>query len=497
MKHTCIRSFGFNVADDVGHPFYNIYPLKFEPNYNESYFNDLGLKSVGGRVILSPASVEELFTNHTSNTTTYFPGKTLVPNCYWQGWNPAHFIFGIGVLYEWSISKPEYVDSFDQLMLLRCDCWYRALHQWPWGLTVFEAALGSWKRKGLFSTKHRHSRFGNVTRSNSARDDPSASYYADSHDFTTYDFFNRSQAHVHPFPYQSTPQSPYLPLPAKQSMNPFPHVFSPYRATAVQHYYCFEDLYVIQRWGVLMESKELVTRFRRDLLHLLTWKRMLERDPTLVHSKEVRARVRETSAPSRWLPDEGLETRCATRSLSLVLQLRPQEYSRRMLNADEVIRMLAKHSTKFSKMQFHSLPLEEQMEAYNSFDVLITMTGSHLTNLMFTNRSSAAIIETGLALRDTFWKENAHTFGLKHYEYQHVGNTPSDECYRDGKVDSRCAVAPDDPTGMKIVCPPSGPTDLWNQIGDCDFNVSVPMLEQQLLRVISRLCPTSSSLTSS
>ena len=53
----------------------------------------------------------------------------------------------------------------------------------------------------------------------------------------------------------------------------------------------------------------------------------------------------------------------------------------------------------------HAPSLEDQIRDYNKFDILVTMVGAHLANLVFTNRTSVAILEVGLHNRDPFHKK--------------------------------------------------------------------------------------------
>ena len=68
-------------------------------------------------------------------------------------------------------------------------------------------------------------------------------------------------------------------------------------------------------------------------------------------------------------------------------------------------------------------PLANQITTYNNFDILVTQAGSHLTNLLFTNRTRVGILELGLSIRDFFWRENAVRLGINHYYYSNFNHS--------------------------------------------------------------------------
>lgn len=451
IEHVCIYTAGFHFQADVTHHYYNIHPLLIpDTNYNKTYFENLGLGAVGGHFRFSPvrnSDVTHLYTKTSSDTTTHYPGKTILPNCYWQMWNPVHFLFGLSELFEWTISRPSYVPSFERLSLLKCDCWYRALHAWDWAQNVFEAAVGPWVHNEYFIED------------------------------------SRSESR-HPFPYDSTPDHPYYPLPNASEYHPFPHIISPHRRhTDGDHLTCFEELFVTQRWGVFFSSRDMVLKFRESIDRLLYWKKKLKANPHLVYQPEL---IPNHIDHSDWLTETGQAERCQQKSLKILLQLRPQEYTRQILNLEEVQKSLSTFSTSSTTVRQHAPPLEDQIRVYNSFDVLVTMVGAHLTNLVFTNRTNVGILEIGLDTRDPFHKTNAHVFGIKHYYYQHKNNKPSDECYTQKKVDPRCKPNPTDQ--MAVICPGTRPEDIWNSIGDCSFTIDIPTFEIQLTKLITNLC---------
>ena len=330
------------------------------------------------------------------------------------------------------MNRPRRLPTFDQLVLLKCASWEQYLSEWSWAQVAFEAALQRWFRVGLFPTK----------------------YFS-----------------------QFAPLSDTV---SKTDTTPYPHVFSPIRSAHdyQRHLYCFEDLYVNQRWGTIMSDAAHTAVYRRTAAEIL--RRRKSPGGEAAESKEAA------------LTDATLPERCQRGEVRVFIQLRPPLANRNILNANAVEAAVRRRTSRVTSGHIWAPEVAEQVALYNSFDVLITMAGSHLTNLLYTNRSDVGVLEVGLAVRDKFWRKNALQFGIKHYLYQHVGNEPSQQCYEEKKVDTRChAVEPKN--SSTIVCPPSNPHakmwfEQWNSIGDCSFTVNIKEFDIQFTRILDLLC---------
>lgn len=434
MKYVC-RDVTDNWTVEPWFPFYNMYPLKFEnSSHNEAYFHSLQIRGVGGPVDFAPISEHKLY--HTKNIT-FVPGKTLMPECIWHSGNPAHFLFPLGILFEWGISPPTNLPTFDRLALIKCPSWIEYVSQWDWAQIVLETSLQPLAEKGYFGREAQE------------------------------DSISISQRNTN-----ISKKKKVFPPPPHET-HPYPHVFSPVRPFSDPknaHVYCFETLFLEQRWGTILDSPEYANMFRE-------------------RSRKVLAkRYPEWTYPPQHLTDEGVKSRCQAEALRIFILSREEEDGRLFRNLDDVRKATAMFTSKVIMNVSKIDTFPEQVERFNSFDILVTSTGSHITNLLFTNRSNVAVLEVGLAIRDWFWRDNAFNFGIKHYFYSHIGHVADDVCYKEGKVDSLCKVH-----SVKedtIVCTPRG-EDRWHPIGDCSFHVDIDSYKRRLQKVIEAVCTSS------
>ena len=378
--------------------------------------------------------------------TKHYSGITILPECFWQHYNPAHFIFLFGVFYEWGISRPRRLPMFDRVALFKCSSWEDYLHAWDWGRITLEVVFSRWENVGLFPKE------------TSDRDSESVAARS-----------LKSYA-------------------SREATYPFPHVFSPHRNGSEHdglYLHCFDEIYLVQRFGTILSDRKMALSFREDLRQTIN-----NRAPnTTIASKTALTMVSD-------ITDESLPKRCRDHSLRISVQQRPFDpESRSILNLDKVLLVAKKFSSHVHSFSInHSTPLHDQIAAYNNFDILITMYGSHLTNLVFTNRTEVAVLEVGLAIRNWFWRENAFRFGIKHYFYNHVGNIPGKKCYDDKKVDPRCSPIADkyygelDNEPSIVLCPPTRPQDEWSSIGDCSFYVNITIFQNRLQKIVKALC---------
>ena len=422
MENMCLRT-TLSWTSDIMPDYYSMYPLKFghdttAEDYVMTFFNfKFQFRSLESEKIVDEAE-----------SLTYFNGKTIIPECFWHNRNPAHFIFPLSVLFEWGLHRPKHIPRFDMLGLFKCFTWKEGLHEWPWGEAVLELSLRNWTNAGLLNKR------------NGAID----SYHSTMYNATRFE------------------------------VEPLPYIHSPLRETE-KHYYCFEEFYLVQRWGVIASNPDSASIFRTNFKQVqLEW-----------HKPEDVSKAYQVNDE---LNDSNVQDRCKSKTLRIVIQRRyGDDENRNIVNVDEILLFLKKYSSFVSDFLILYQPTYEQISYYNSFDILITMAGSHLTNLLFTNRSNVAVIEVGLAVRDWFWQENAFRYGIKTYLFSHDKHIPTKKCYDDGKVDKRChRLHENDP--HTVVCPPTRPEDQWNAIGDCGFTVNIPSLEIQLSKAIEAIC---------
>lgn len=425
MKYVC-REVTDNWTVEPWLPFYYMYPLKFEnKSHDEDFFMNLQIKGVGGPVQFKHISESILY--NTTNIT-FFKGKTLIPECIWHDYNPAHFIFPLGVLFEWGMNPPPHFPSFDRMTLHKCPSWEEYVNDWDWAQLVLETSLLPLSEKGYFGPEAQKESLS-MTNSNNKK--------------------NR-------FP------------PSKYVQYPYPHVYSPPRPNdGTWHLDCFETLYVEQRWGVIMEKAANAKIFREKASKILT------------------KRYPNRAMPKQLITDETVKSRCHSKSLHILIYMRPFEHRRAFNNTDTVLAATKLYTSKSFVLHSSRKEFPTQMEPINNFDIMITVTGSHLTNLLFTNRSNVAILEVGVGIRDWFWRDNAINFGIKHYLFSHSGHIPDQICHDEGKVDDNCKLT--SVVEDIVVCKPPE-NELWHPVGDCNFQVDIPSFKKRLEKAIDAVC---------
>ena len=234
--------------------------------------------------------------------------------------------------------------------------------------------------------------------------------------------------------------------------------------------FCFDTLYIVQRWGILMSNAEIAKKFREKAIFTFNKRYPHEVIPT--HAL--------TDDP------EGIRQRCRENSLRVLIHQRSPLFGDRVfLNSPAVLEAASNFTSQARNVHMYIARFPEQIEMYNSFDILVTTTGSHLTNLVFTNRSNVVVLEMGLAIRDWFWRDNARRFGIRHYLYSHRGHTPSRKCYNEKKVDDTCYLHATEEDAT--ICPPRG-NDNWHPIGDCSLTVNITVFKMKLQQAITTLC---------
>lgn len=129
--------------------------LSYKADYNTPFYN---------RYEITPSNWRETFFSEKTNTSYYvkefwkmpivpihkapkstlieISGMTMLPECFYQGTNPAHYIFGLSSLFEMAINlQNEYQNfQFDNLAMLRCSVPFD-FPKWEWGKIVFSSVV--------------------------------------------------------------------------------------------------------------------------------------------------------------------------------------------------------------------------------------------------------------------------------------------------------------------------------------------------------------------
>eukprot|EP01041_Mallomonas_annulata_P011716 gene11716-24562_t len=357
---------------------------------------------------------------HPSNVTV-IPGNTILPLCYGRGKNPAHLLFGLSSLFEWTINRPANLPAFDRIAFFKCSE-PRNVKHWPWGRAVLDAVL-----HGLLVAEILKDKDG-----------------------------------LYVEPNRTLSTSPLV---------------------------CFQNLYILSRWGVLFDSFDAAKYFRN-----------------VVFPPPIIPVTLTNLEPGLQTDSSGLQQRCQGKRLRISIYERFLNFTRDwsqsqrvMLNRNEVVLLIqdfTSHPVEILTTDWME-SLEKQYSVFNSFDVLIASSGSQLANMVLINRTDVGIIEIGLAVRDRYWRTNAHTLHLKSYLNSNVGHIPSDNCTVARTMLRNCTQwSPsssneeeegdvEDETGA-VYCPGDAFAS-WELTG-CDFIVNIPTLRHHIAKTISRLC---------
>jgi hypothetical protein len=142
--------------------------------------------------------------NTTSPRINLVAGASVIPECYYQGNNPAHLLFGLSVLFEWGVQRPDSssyraeIPPFDHIGFFKCTEPHHYKASWNWADVVLNISMSSLHEQGLLL--------------------------------------------------RNTTSSPYL---------------SPERGEKVEQLYCFEQLYYTRRWGVLFALPVHLQQFQQ------------------------------------------------------------------------------------------------------------------------------------------------------------------------------------------------------------------------------------------
>lgn len=162
-------------------------------------------------------------------------------------------------------------------------------------------------------------------------------------------------------------------------------------------YYCFQELYMHSHWGVLLPTKHLADKLRNDILVSMG----NDRSATMsfpnhscisMHGKKVSQFQERKDLPlPAHVPVGGLNKW----SRNLVIYIfqrhsRTSYHTRKIDNTEEIIMLLQSKFTSVPVLVVTTSPRDsvaEQVKVFNSFDILITPTGSHLANMILARRN--------------------------------------------------------------------------------------------------------------
>lgn len=195
--------------------------------------------------------------------------------------------------------------------------------------------------------------------------------------------------------------------------------------------------------------------------------------------------------PARDDLSTSLGTRCRTGDLRIHLFQRSTGTTVRSFTNLEQVRALLQNFTSVpvSIVTINgSTPLASQADAFRAFNVLVTPHGSQISNIIFSDPNTTAIVEVLPVVRDIAFYINAVDAKFASYVVS-TGHTPapipgrSNPVCDEGQkpVDEHCLY--DDNLGM-WTCP-----DEWkSQLTACDTLVDLSILERHLKKAVADLC---------
>lgn len=331
-------------------------------------------------------------------------GRVLMPNCFYQGTNPAHYLFGLSIIYDFVTFPDDYpqitTNNFDRLGLFYCSS-PKDNPKWHWSKDILDIVMN--KSSNLFG---------------------------------------------------DNANNPLL-LPDRHRTS----------------LYCFEEMIQVWRWGYLLSNKKNIKAFQHDFkLNLLNSSK-----------SKVNSNLENIQIP----PLLGnIKTRCKRKNLQIVIQNRQE--NRHIHQISTMIKLIHEYTPSVYQMMITpNTPTSMQYKLYNSFDILITVAGSHLSNMIFIEQKNVAIIELGIAIRDKFWNTSARELVGINYFYGHhhlpiKGNRCSNESLH---TLNSCISNPID--NSSIICPDQATS--W-KITECDININWMHFRNQLTKAIESLC---------
>ena len=272
-----------------------------------------------------------------------------------------------------------------------------------------------------------------------------------------------------------------------------------------QELFCFDDMYMSVRMGFWMQGESNLALFRKEVAQKVGEPReILEASYIEPTSNRLSPVFRQP-----FCPQEGNVTKDNKSSAKIkVFQRSATRNLRKFLNLAAVVSMIQEFTTVPVEIitANETTTLAEQIKSFNSFDVLITSHGSHLTNGMFlTNPHAKAIIEVVASKFDAvFFSNYNYAIGLADYIFSTGHATPSMqtggsmqacpfptfESFREKNCTFDDHIYPNTIEQTWVVCAAR------HQTRFCDLMVSIDTLRRDLDQVLNiGLCPENVSLS--
>ena len=173
---------------------------------------------------------------------------------------------------------------------------------------------------------------------------------------------------------------------------------------------CFEDLYLSSRTSHWIEGYDNSINFRRDMAYKTG-------EPAM--AKEITERSLDFSSISMYQSYCNKNTSPPTNARIKLYQRTDNANPRTIINLNEVVSLLQKFTTIPIEIitTTEKMPIQEQIRIFNSFDILVTTHGSHMTNGIFTiHPYTKAIVEIVPFVYDnTFFRNYVNDLGFAEY----------------------------------------------------------------------------------
>ena len=195
-----------------------------------------------------------------------------------------------------------------------------------------------------------------------------------------------------------------------------------------QELFCFDDMYMSTRMGFWMQGESNLALFRKEVAQKVG-------EPSEILSPSWVEPTNDRLAPVLRQPfcpsTPGNVTKENKSSAKIkIFQRSATRNLRRFLNLQSVIDMAQEYTSVPVEVitANETTTLAEQIRSFNSFDILITSHGSHLTNGLFlTNAHSKAVIEVVASKFDAvFFSNYNYAIGLADYMFSTGHMTPGE-----------------------------------------------------------------------
>ena len=177
-------------------------------------------------------------------------------------------------------------------------------------------------------------------------------------------------------------------------------------------YFCMESVTYDASVGMLLGSNEPKV--------LSAWRVEVERVISRELQERARAKIAQTVPTNSHRLERSCESECISNLEVSILQREEGTAKRRFVNLDEVIELVSEYTTNLKIISVHSdMRFRDTLDAFNSFDILLTPHGSHLTNGLFITSNLTSIIEVVATCFNLDWQKNLHEFADYHISQGH------------------------------------------------------------------------------